>query len=201
MKRDRKCSVPGCASRHSARGFCGTHYTRWKVYGDPLAVVRKRAPHLSGPAELERILSLPPTTDCICWPYSRNSTGYGRVWLNGALFQTHRIVCERVHGPAPEGRTDAAHSCNNRACCNPAHLRWATPKENQADRIEHDTHLRGLRHPGAKLSDEQARYIIANPERLSQNALARQFGCSQSLIGLIKRGVVRKWLHKEPADA
>lgn len=200
MKRDRKCSVPGCDSRHASRGFCGKHYTRWKAHGDPLANVRDRAPHLSGPAELDRILAMPPTNDCICWPYSRNSAGYGRVWLGGRLHQTHRIVCERIHGAAPDGCTDVAHGCANRACCNPAHLRWATPKENASDRIKHDTHMRGLRHPGAKLSDEQALYIIRNPEGLTQNALARQFGISQTLVSYLQRGLVRKWL-LEPINA
>ncbi len=200
MKRKRNCSISGCGRPHTSRGFCGLHYTRWKSHGDPLAVVQRRAPHLSGPAELERIIALPPTDECISWPYSRNSAGYGRVWLDGKLHQTHRIMCERAHGPAPDGCTDVAHGCANRACCNPRHLRWATPKENAADRIRDDTHLRGLRHPGAKLSDEQARYIIANPEALSQNALARQFGCSQTLISYLQRGLVRKWL-REPVDA
>lgn len=200
MKRDRKCTVPGCDSRHASRGFCGTHYTRWKAHGDPLAPVRRRASHLSGPAELKRIMALPPSEACIEWPFSRNSTGYGRVWLDGKLHQTHRIMCERAHGPAPEGRNDVAHSCGVRACCNPKHLRWANPEENAADRVQHDTHMRGLRHPGAKLSDAQARHIIANPEGLSQNQLARQFSVSQTLVSYLQRRLIRRWL-SEKADA
>lgn len=39
------CSVDGCGSivgPHGAKGMCGKHYMKWKKYGDPLAVKRKR---------------------------------------------------------------------------------------------------------------------------------------------------------------
>lgn len=31
----RGCAVPGCAGRHTARGYCATHYRRWQRHGDP----------------------------------------------------------------------------------------------------------------------------------------------------------------------
>lgn len=33
---DKGCSVDGCDGDHVAKGWCGTHYTRWRVTGDPL---------------------------------------------------------------------------------------------------------------------------------------------------------------------
>jgi hypothetical protein len=30
----RLCTVPGCGKKHSARGYCIRHYTRWFVHGD-----------------------------------------------------------------------------------------------------------------------------------------------------------------------
>lgn len=30
-----ECSVPDCRQRVRARGWCPTHYRRWKLYGDP----------------------------------------------------------------------------------------------------------------------------------------------------------------------
>lgn len=36
-----KCSVDGCTKEKHARGFCGTHYARWRVNGDPLKVRKK----------------------------------------------------------------------------------------------------------------------------------------------------------------
>lgn len=32
----RPCSIEGCESQSSVRGWCPKHYTRWKVTGDPL---------------------------------------------------------------------------------------------------------------------------------------------------------------------
>jgi hypothetical protein len=35
--RPEKCSIKGCGRPHSARGWCSTHHTRWRLKGDPLA--------------------------------------------------------------------------------------------------------------------------------------------------------------------
>lgn len=32
----RTCSIEGCDKRHEARGWCESHYQRWKKHGDPL---------------------------------------------------------------------------------------------------------------------------------------------------------------------
>lgn len=34
---DKACSVPDCGKPPSARGWCDTHYSRWRRRGDPLA--------------------------------------------------------------------------------------------------------------------------------------------------------------------
>lgn len=33
------CSIAGCDQPHLARGWCGTHYARWKRHGDPLTTM------------------------------------------------------------------------------------------------------------------------------------------------------------------
>ncbi|WP_442800462.1 HNH endonuclease signature motif containing protein [Sphingopyxis sp. 113P3] len=50
----------------------------------------------------------------------------------------HRVACTIAHGSPPEGKASALHSCDNPPCCNPAHLRWGSHKENTADAIERD---------------------------------------------------------------
>lgn len=41
--RNATCSILGCNRPHKARGWCGTHYARWKCHGDPLKGARKVA--------------------------------------------------------------------------------------------------------------------------------------------------------------
>ena len=41
------CSIPNCNRRRWARGYCGTHYVRWRTYGDA-SYPLKKAPNGSG---------------------------------------------------------------------------------------------------------------------------------------------------------
>lgn len=38
----RQCSVEGCERKHRARGWCDTHYRRWKRHGHPFAALKIR---------------------------------------------------------------------------------------------------------------------------------------------------------------
>lgn len=54
-----------------------------------------------------------------------------------------RLVCEWVHGPAPDGSYEAGHTCpdgENELCVSPHHLRWMT-------RLENEQHKAGNRKP------------------------------------------------------
>ena len=55
------------------------------------------------------------------------------------LASAHRIICTWAHGPAPGPQYQACHVCPhgaNTLCCNPVHLVWATPSENE--RMKHE---------------------------------------------------------------
>jgi len=92
--------------------------------------------------------------ECVIWPFWTNVDGYGRVKTVGA----HRVVCELAHGPAPAGH-EAAHICGVRSCVNHHHLRWATPKENSADKAIHGTLLRGVEINTARLTESDVHEI------------------------------------------
>jgi hypothetical protein len=92
--------------------------------------------HLST-KDLTRIFSkikVNPETECWEWQGSITTSGYGRICLNTRLTTLHRLIFAWLIEPIPMGQgADIPcidHLCRVRHCCNPAHLRLASPKEN-----------------------------------------------------------------------
>ena len=61
----------------------------------------------------------------------------------------HRMACYLAHGPSPEGRPLALHTCHRPNCLNPAHLYWGSASHNQLD-----AYLRERRDPSRSAGDE-----------------------------------------------
>lgn len=59
--------------------------------------------------------------------------GYGRMSLNGQTVATHIVAYTHYYGYVPS-RRQVDHLCNNRLCCNPAHLELVTHARNQKRR-------------------------------------------------------------------
>lgn len=130
------------------------------------------------------------TDDCVIWPFATNrKTGYGMVQYGQTGRLAHRVACIYVHGEPPCESMQAAHSCRNRACINGRHLRWATCKENIADKAKDGTKGIGETHPYAKLTQAQVdeiRQRAKNGE--SQRTLGRAFGVHRTNIHRIVTG-------------
>jgi hypothetical protein len=123
-------------------------------------------------------------TDCLLWPFGKTA-GYGRIGKG----YVHRLVCEAVHGPAPSSRYETAHNCGVRACINPAHLRWDTPKGNQADQIRHF----GGQYANAVLTVRQVREILFQFYR-SAGDLAKEYHVTPGAIDHIRHKRNWSWL-------
>jgi len=185
------CSVGGCTNsmdRRSGarRGMCSAHYQRWMRHGEA-----ERTPWFNVPVEWIRSHVNYGGDDCLDWPFGIGTRGYGRISLKGAKKSrkehAHRYMCLIAYGDPPTEMHQAAHSCGKRKCCNPRHLSWKTPAENEADKLIHGTAVRGDRSPSAKLTKEDV-IFIRSAKNMTQKELARLFGVSRGHIAGLRTG-------------
>lgn len=149
--------------------------------------------------DLERFWSkVDKSGDCWIWLGARAPSGYGMFgWVHGTAHRAHRVAFELTHGAIPNGMF-VLHSCDNRRCVNPAHLRAGTHAENMRDMRTRgrQARQRGERCGTAKLTEANARiaracFLDGVPVRL----IAERFGVSRSGIEkIVKR---ESWGHLE----
>lgn len=129
--------------------------------------------------------------ECVSWPYGKMGRGYGSIMdiRNGEIVGAHRLSCQMVHGDPPTPKHHAAHSCGTPSCINPKHVRWATPKENAADKKIHGTNNDGEKHGRSKLSNAQVAQIRTMVKQGAvQLYIARLIGVSPMTISRAVRG-------------
>lgn len=128
-----------------------------------------------------------PHDYCLIWPFAREArVGRGVIGLpNAANSQwAHRVMCYAAHGPAPEGKPQAAHSCGNgdMGCVNPRHLSWQNNSQNQRTR-----YAQGRDNPNpagnkGRFTPQQIADIRAKYGEFTQTKLAEMYGCSLGTI-------------------
>jgi hypothetical protein len=76
---------------------------------------------------------------CHLWRGPTSGTGrggnYGRMSLNGQTVATHIVAYTHYFGYVPS-KKQIDHLCNQRLCCNPAHLELVTHLTNQRRRAK-----------------------------------------------------------------
>jgi hypothetical protein len=186
------CSIPDCGKPVKGRGWCIAHYARYYRHGNPLA---GRTPDGEPRRYLTEVVIPFRGDDCLMWPYSRSSDGYGQVCLNNKTRIASRVVCEAVHGTPPTVAHEAAHSCGNGhlACVNPDHLTWKTPLDNQSDKRSHGTRPIGELSGTAKITASDVLKIRAMAFTNSRRDIAERFQISVPTVGDIIRR--KTWAH------
>lgn len=123
---------------------------------------------------------------CWLWKASVNGGGYGQIWESlpsRKRWDTHRFSWVLHNGPIPEG-LHVLHTCDVKRCVNPNHLYLGSNSQNTQDAIARGQKPRGADCSFAKLSHEQVIQVRkrSQSERISQDALAKEYGVSQTTI-------------------
>jgi len=186
----RQCSIHGCVKPIHGNGLCHAHCRRMRIYGDPLAGKTPRGTALKF---FENEVLSHKGNDCLIWPFGQQPNGYAQIWVDGRYVYTHRLVCERTHGLPPTQEHHAAHDCGkgHEGCVNPRHLRWATSKENEADKRAHGTIVRGERCYNARLTKPDVKAIYQMHGTCRE--IAARFNVSAKTVSNIKTG--KAWRH------
>jgi HNH endonuclease len=127
-----------------------------------------------------------------CWPWigKLEPEGYASAYFGGNNDRVHRWAYV-FHHRKPIGRYSPrrslciCHECDNRACCNPAHLFEGTDADNAADMAKKGRAQRGEKHYAAKLTTEQVHAIRTDlrPSRV----LAAKYGVTNSTISAVRQ--------------
>lgn len=106
----------------------------------------------------------------------------------------HRLVLLTFKGPPPEGKPQAAHKNGKSSDNRLVNLKWASAKENQADKIKHGTHVFGEKAFKAKLTPEKVQQIrkrVAAGEKMLR--LSKEYKLSFAAVwSLVRR---KSWKH------
>lgn len=184
------CKVDGCEDKQRSKGYCNSHYGRVKRHGNPLG----GSSTYDGDAHKWLLDNLDYTgDDCLLWPYSRDSYGYGNIRIDGKPEYVHTVVATIKYGPRPD-KYEVCHECGmgHLGCVNPKHLSYKTRQENCDDSLRHGTRPMGEKHWKSLLTEADVLEIAKDTR--SQSVISFNYDVSKGTINSIKLGKSWSWL-------
>jgi hypothetical protein len=154
------------------------------------------------PADFWNRVNVCGPDECWEWSGATNSGGYGTISWSGAVVVTHRVAYMlargnirletgfRHEGKAKRYKRFVLHTCDNRRCCNPAHLFLGSMRTNLLDAYAKKRKMQPRSaHVNAKLTPTQVQDIRHRYDAgvSTQVQLAAEFLVSQRTISLAVR--------------
>ena len=124
--------------------------------------------------------------DCWLWKGRINDAGYGIFQHDCRRYRAHRyaysIATTLISLAAPEDKRNTnfvLHRCDNRRCCNPAHLFLGSYQDNVRDM---HSKQRNARYKASFPREEIAEIQLLASKGCSERYLAAQFNVSRAVI-------------------
>lgn len=145
---------------------------------------------------------------CWLWKAGHFGSGYGAFKIGKKNYGAHVIAFLISGGKTSKKKPFVLHSCNNRGCVNPAHLRAGSQQDNVDDAMRNGNHglaltayprkrPRGQQHGMSVLTEAKVKAIRSEyePYRMTREKLAEKYGISPATVQQV---LSRKtWKHVE----
>lgn len=131
--------------------------------------------------------------ECLEWQGITATQGTPMIKIDGKLLTVRRVIREMLGRPAGTNRF-LATSCGNQRCVRPEHIVERTAREHAKRMSMLSDHSSPMRIAKLQAANAHKRVLsaeaasVARSDSRSATEVARELGCSKSLINSIRRG-------------
>ena len=137
----------------------------------------------------QALAELDHVTGCINWKSAGDRQVYGVFWLDQKAQRANRVAYKLFIGPIPRGLV-VRHSCNNKRCVNPVHLKADTQSQNHEDALNDRLMPVGEECARSNLTEDDVRSMRKEYKegRTSYGKLGKKYGIAgPTVFRIVKR--------------